>query len=388
MANNYVYGTGGNDYIKFTCTDGPDYIFAYGGSDTVHALGGDDFIMGGDGNDYIYGEGGNDLLKGGGGADYLSGGPGIDTAAYNDSPPHAGNYGVTVALGTDIAWFGDAEGDQLSGIENLSGSAYRDVLIGDDGVNVLQGWGGDDQLEGYGGDDSLWGGIGNDSLYGFDGVDTLRGEDGNDYLRGGLGHDTMIGGTGNDTYEVDSVFDVVTETGSQGIDVVSASVSYTLPAGADVETLQTTNFGGTSAINLTGNSSGNLVIGNNGGNILNGGNGNDELTGRGGQDSFLFNTPLSAAFNVDVITDFTVADDAIWLDDDVFTSNLLAGNSVAGSQFVIGTAALDGGDRIIYDDTTGAVYYDSDGIGGVAQIQFATLSAGLALTNFDFLVVG
>jgi len=49
--------------------------------------------------------------------------------------------------------------------------------------------------------------------------------------------------------------------------------------------------------------------------------------------------------------------------------------------------SLDAGDRIIYDDTTGAVYYDSDGVGGVVQTQFATLSAGLALTNFDFFVV-
>src|SRR5262245_5728679 len=123
MANNYIYGTGGNDYIKFTCTDGPDYIFAYGGSDTVHALGGDDFVMGGAGTDYIYGEGGNDYLKGGGGADHLSGGPGIDTAAYNDSPA-----GVTVWLFADMASGGDAAGDEFDGIENLSGSAHHDVL--------------------------------------------------------------------------------------------------------------------------------------------------------------------------------------------------------------------------------------------------------------------
>ena len=36
---------------------------------------------------------------------------------------------------------------------------------------------------------------------------------------------------------------------------------------------------------------------------------------------------------------------------------------------------------------TGAVYYDSDGTGGVAQIQFAQLDPGLVLTNHDFFVV-
>ena len=96
---------------------------------------------------------------------------------------------------------------------------------------------------------------------------------------------------------------------------------------------------------------------------------------------------MSAAFNIDEITDFNVADDTVRLDDDIFSSDLLANNSVAGSQFVIGAAALDAGDRIIYNSATGAVYYDSDGTGAAAQIQFAELSPGLALTNFDFLVV-
>src|SRR5262245_20159541 len=381
MANNYVYGTGGNDYIKFTCTDGPDYIFAYGGSDTVHALGGDDFIMGGDGTDYIYGEDGNDRLKGGGGADYLSGGSGIDTAAYNDSP-----VGVIVSLNFDYAHYGDAEGDQLDGIENLDGSAYGDDLIGDNGVNVLHGWGGNDRLDGYGSDDDLWGGLGNDNLFGGNGADTMRGEDGNDYLMGGSGHDEMLGGIGNDTYVVDSVFDVVTESGGEGSDAVIAIVSYALPAGADIETLQTSGAYPTAAINLTGNANGNQLIGNNGANILNGGNGNDELTGNGGQDAFLFNTPLSAAFNVDVVTDFSVADDTIWLDDDVFSSGLGLGNISAG-ELVIGGAALDGNDRIIYNDVTGALSYDADCAGGAAAVQFATLSPGLALTYVDFFVI-
>jgi Ca2+-binding RTX toxin-like protein len=138
------------------------------------------------------------------------------------------------------------------------------------------------------------------------------------------------------------------------------------------------------AINLTGNASGNVVRGNNGNNIINGGGGSNELTGLGGQDSFRFDTQLDQAFNV--ITDFNVDDDTIVLDQTIFSSSLGLG-SVAGSQFVIGTAALDAGDRIIYNDATGAVLYDSDGVGGTAAIQFAQVSAGLALTNFDFFVV-
>jgi Ca2+-binding RTX toxin-like protein len=104
----------------------------------------------------------------------------------------------------------------------------------------------------------------------------------------------------------------------------------------------------------------------------------------GGQDSFLFTTAPNAASNVDVINDFNVADDTIVLNAAVFGA--IGFGSVAGSQFVIGTGAEDAGDRIIYNDATGAVYYDSDGTGGAAAVQFAQVSAGLPLTNFDFYV--
>ena len=56
-------------------------------------------------------------------------------------------------------------------------------------------------------------------------------------------------------------------------------------------------------------------------------------------------------------------------------------------QFVIGAAAQDADDRIVYDDTTGALLFDSDGVGGAAAVQFAVVNTGLALTNLDFLVV-
>jgi Ca2+-binding RTX toxin-like protein len=217
--------------------------------------------------------------------------------------------------------------------------------------------------------------------------DTLRGDLGSDSLSGGIGADTLIGGDGDDFYYVENANDVVVESGGQGNDVVWSAISWTLTAGADVETLRPMSESSGDPIDLTGNSSGNIVLGNDGRNVLNGGAGNDYLTSRGGEDAFLFDTALNAASNVDVIEDFNVAYDTIWLDDDIFSSDLLANNSVAGSQFVIGTAALDAGDRIIYNSATGAVYYDSDGTGAAAQIQFATLSAGLALTNFDFLVV-
>jgi Ca2+-binding RTX toxin-like protein len=195
----------------------------------------------------------------------------------------------------------------------------------------------------------------------------------------------MSGRGGNDIYVVDNAGDTVVESAGQGADEVRASVSFTLTAGADVEALRTTDDDGVAAINLTGNASGNLVRGNNGANVINGGGGNDELSGRGGQDAFLFDTALDAATNVDVIADFSVADDTIRLDDAVF--NVFANGPLADDRFVIGTAALDANDNIIYDNVTGDLSFDVDGNGAAAAVRFANVGAGLALTSNDFLVV-
>jgi Ca2+-binding RTX toxin-like protein len=347
-----------------------------------------DTFIGSEAANALFGLNGNDSLIGGGGADTLDGGSGEDTADYIHSPT-----GVAVLLHADIAAGGDAEGDELDGIENVAGSAYDDDLRGDDGGNALSGRNGDDTLEGFGGADGLYGGQGDDALHGMNGADILSGDYGNDYLNGGAdgdhlnggtGDDTMVGGSGNDIYYVHDAGDTVTEYGGQGSDIVRASISWALTAGADVETLRTDDDDEAGAINLTGNATGNIVRGNNGNNILNGGDGNDELTGLGGQDSFLFTTPLNAATNVDVITDFNVTDDTIVLNQAVFGGIGLG--TVAGSQFVIGTAAADVNHRIVYNDLTGDVYYDSDGTGAAAAIQFAELSPGLALTNSDFYV--
>jgi Ca2+-binding RTX toxin-like protein len=350
-----------------------DYLIGDYGRNHLYGHDGHDLINGGRGDDSLLGGDGNDVLKGGGGADFLDGGAGIDTANYSDS-----EYGMVVSLlaGTATAipnttYFarrGWNENDTLNSIENVTGSEHEDSLYGDNARNVLRGLGDDDSLKGFGGNDTLEGGVGNDNL------------------DGGEGADGMVGGSGNDTYAVDNWFDTVTESGGYGMDVVRTSVSYHLTAGSDIEVLEAASPGATTALALTGNASGNVITANAGDNVINGGDGDDELTGLGGQDAFLFNTALNEDYNVDVITDFNVADDTIRLDDAIFSANLGLGN-ISSGELVIGPAALDANDRIIYDSNTGALYYDSDGVGGTAAIQFAELSPGLALTYLDFYVV-
>ncbi len=113
----------------------------------------DDVLIGDSGANVLEGGSGHDVLEGAGGADTLDGGGGIDTASYAGS-----SAAVDVDLGAGTASGGDAQGDTLSNIENLTGSAHDDTLTGDSGANVLTGGGGADTLTGGAGDDILIGG--------------------------------------------------------------------------------------------------------------------------------------------------------------------------------------------------------------------------------------
>uniref|UniRef100_UPI00358DC91A M10 family metallopeptidase C-terminal domain-containing protein n=1 Tax=Microvirga sesbaniae TaxID=681392 RepID=UPI00358DC91A len=136
---------------------------------------------------------------------------------------------------------------------------------------------------------------------------------------------------------------------------------------------------------LNGTSANNDVINGGAGNdTINGFGGNDTLTGGTGKDAFVFSTKLGST-NVDKITDFSVADDTIHLNDVVFTN--VGWGPLADSAFWIGTAAHDQSDRIIYNSSTGALSYDPDGTGSAAAVKFATLAAGLKMTAADFLVI-
>ena len=118
----------------------------------------DDQLTGNAGANILKGWGGNDVLRGGAGADRLDGGAGIDTASY-----YTATTGVSADLGAHTGSGGEAQGDVLIEIENLTGGQGNDILGGDTGVNILQGWGGDDTLRGGAGADRLDGGAGSDT---------------------------------------------------------------------------------------------------------------------------------------------------------------------------------------------------------------------------------
>jgi len=93
--------------------------------------------------------------------------------------------------------------------------------------------------------------------------------------------------------------------------------------------------------------------------------------------------------NKDVITDFSLTDDVIELDNSIMTAIGLTTGTLASSKFFVGTAAHDANDSIIYNQSTGALYYDMDGTGASAAVQIATIgsTSHALLTNADFWVV-
>jgi Ca2+-binding RTX toxin-like protein len=120
-----------------------------------------------------------------------------------------------------------------------------------------------------------------------------------------------------------------------------------------------------------------------------GGSGSDTLTGGEGSDCFVFSTAASRSTNMDTITDFVSGTDYIQLSKAIFTGLGNAG-SLTTDQFWSGggvVAAHDATDRIIYNTTSGALYYDADGNGGGAAVVLATLVGNLTITLDDLVMV-
>lgn len=343
------------------------------GANTLTGADGNDSLYGRDGNDSLSGGDGDDLLSGGIGADVHEGGAGTDRAQYSDAAA-----GLLADLQNAASNTGIAAGDTYASVENLWGSDFNDTLRGNSAANTL------------------WGDEGNDTLYGRNGNDVLNGGDGNDIFVGGAGADSHQGGSGTDRAQYSDAAagltaDLQVAASNTGIaagdtydsveGLYGSNFADTLRGDASANTL----WGSGGNDTLHGRSANDTVNGGDGDDVLAGGHGNDSLIGGAGQDGFLFDAALSAATNLDRISDFSVADDTVRLDNDIFAA--LAAGVLDAAAFRIGAAAADASDRIIYNSATGALLYDADGNGAGAAVQFAVMTTGLALTSNDFLVV-
>lgn len=201
--------------------------------DLIVGEGGPNTIFGLEGDDELWGRGDDDILAGGQGDDRLFGGAGTaDSTDYFDA-----RAPVTVDLAQGTARGGGGR-DSLLGVEWVFGSAFDDVLRGDEAENVFSGGGGADLMDGR------------------EGYDVVA----------------YVGSTP----EVDTI---TLDTGPVEADLaLGQGVNHGDP-GAPVDTFS-------SIEGLLGSDRGDELKGDGGPNLLAGLDGDDLLVGRGGDDYF------------------------------------------------------------------------------------------------------
>ena len=382
-------------------TAGNDTIIGTGGIDIIDiSQGGVDSVSAGAGNDGIF------VGAAFGPGDTIDGGDGT-----NDQLIFNADYGVPITL----------DGNQITNVEVIVATpgthnsfVTADNLVGAGQVMTiysgLQQAGDSFTFDGSAETDGAF------RIFAGQGTDTIITGAGNDYIGFGPGKfdaatDVVTAGAGVDTFALDGHYVVTLGAQVQGIEVVQllagivgdlATVDLTIGAafvtgadtamllidGALMQTDAAINAAAmTTAVRILGGSGNDTLSGGAGADILEGGRGNDTLTGGTGADAFVFRgTP--AAGDTDTITDFSSAQgDTIQLSNAAFGNLGLGLGPLSPSAFAIGSAATSASDRIIYDNATGALYFDADGNGAGAAVHFATLNGTPVLAASDFILI-
>jgi Ca2+-binding RTX toxin-like protein len=317
---------------------------------------------------------------------------------------------------------GDAEGDALTAVENINGSEFNDIIIGNTAVNTIYGNGGDDILEGGSGADFIYGGSGGldtrawwwndgedtasyatsnaavtvnldtgvntgghaqgDLLYDIDNligsafVDTLTGSSGNNVIEGGAGADIINGGDGVDTASYVGSASGVTVNLGTGTHSGGDALGDTLTA---IENLR----GSAGVDTLTGNGLDNVIEGGAGNDILDGGAGNDTV-------SYAHST-----FGVTVHLDNPTPQDTVQqgIDTLVGFENILGSNAAdslwgdGGDNIINGGAGFDfivggGGSNTLIGGTDGDIYIVQGVNDAVVENEGGGYDIVLAQTDF------
>ena len=363
---------------------------------------------------------GNDTIDGGGGADVINGGGGNDTAFYYGAETSIdGGTGTNTLILRAATTVNLADADQTSGdtaavanFQNVDASslAIGVSLTGSSGANTLTGGAGNDSIDGGGGADVIAAGGGDDTV-------TYRGTEAS--VDGGSGVDTLV---------------MAATGGTTAVDLsVAAGVDQTTGDTANVRNFENVDAGAlTTAISVTGSTSGNSITtgsgndtidGNGGGDIVNAGTGNDtvaywgtetSIDGGAGTNTLLLR--VGGTINL-ANADQTVSDIAnVTNFQNVDASGLSGGASITGSSginIITGSGfgdMVDGGggadvistgggnDTVIYRGTEASIDGGGDGgdtlvlaaLGGITAVNFAvaagvdqTIGDALSVTNFE-----
>ncbi|MCW5733179.1 MAG: calcium-binding protein [Enhydrobacter sp.] len=402
-----------------------DLVPTFGGPETISSI---EVVIGTQGNDTITTTFGTQTLNGGLGddsfvmlegrfIDEVNGGSGTDTLDLTNVTTHgatidltAGTWDLTPSFGgpQTISSIEIVEGTQLG--DSVTGSFADEAFSGKKGDDSLFGGGGTDTIEGGKGDDLIQGGFNTDFIFGENGGDTIAVLEGEfiDNVDGGAGADTLdlsaitsrgaVIDFGAGTWDLSPSFggpativSVERVTGTAVNDSVTGAAANevfnggsgddVLSGAAGLDQLK----GGNGNDTLDGGSQADTLEGGGGNDRLTGGTGQDNMTGGGGNDTFVLG-PLQA--DRDTIADFSSAADQFEISAALFGGGLVAG-VLPAARFVINATGLagDSNDRFIYNNTTGQLFYDSNGSAAGNREHIATLTGIPGLASSDFTIV-
>lgn len=289
-----------------------------GGNDGIAGSDGDDTLLGGDGNDTLNGGLDHDLLLGGAGKDRFTvdatlvnsdvigdfevshlGGDILDLSALLPGAIPGGSslsdyVRVTATNGStliEIDADGTGVGTTFQAAVTLTGVVTDSSGLTRSGIADLGPVGGGADIElGTAGNDTGVSSLGpafSGIAFGAAGNDSIFGNNGAEWLDGGAGADTMRGTSGDDTYVIDSLLDVIIETGvADDNDMVRGSISIDLRDDARYVNIEHAVLIGKAALKLNGDEQSNFLGGNSGNNVIDGGSGSDTMAGGAGNDIY------------------------------------------------------------------------------------------------------
>ena len=315
--------------------------------------------------DTFTGTGAADTIVGVVGADMINGGGGIDT----------------IRLTATSAALNAMTNAQLTNVELIDASTAAAGVV----VNLAN------QTEGF----TFTGSASGDTFTGTGAADTIVGVVGADMINGGGGIDTIrltatsaaLNAMTNAQLTNVELIDASTAAAGVVVSLAVQTEGFTLTGSGFADTLT----GGSGVDILNGGAGVDTLNGGGGNDTLNGGLGNDVMTGGAGSDIFQFSSAIGGGGNIDRITDYNAPTDVINLSSAIFTglatTSGLATGQLAAASFNL-NAATGTGSQIVYNTTTGALSFDTNGAAAGGATQFGTLTTPTGtINNLEFFIV-
>lgn len=296
---------------------------------------------------------------------------------YVDLPAQIGergNVGASYLQGpTNVA---PIAVDQLPAVDNATGSAFNDLLVGDAAGSVLAGLDGDDLLYANTSQQAadnrshtfLNGGTGSNALYGGSGFTTFMSGDtagGVNQIWGGASLMAGVAGYANNTL---SYADVAAGR-SVYVDLLTGHNAYTND-GSQNDGAYTLDASIANVPNVIGSVGGDIIIADNGTDRLQGGGGADALYAGTGPDTFVYTAYADSNLvtGYDTVMGFKLATDKI----DV---SAMGANA---TELVISTSGLS--NSVYIEQNPGTFNASTD----LAMVVNTTTPGGLHASNFVF----